>query len=427
MISRPDYLNQLISWKDKNDFIKIISGVRRCGKSTLFQLFQDHLKKGGVSDTQIININLERAEFSELMDWKKLHDHVKSTVLPDKMNYVFLDEVQMVPEFQKAINSLRLEKNIDLYLTGSNAYMYSQKLSTLLSGRYIEIKMFPLSFKEFVSAFNPSKFLTPILFDIFREYGGFPDIAKLIDIEYQEKDIAPGAKILDSVRVKTSEIQIYLDSLYNTIVAKDISLRTGIDNVSEINRIVKFLFSNVSHPTSFNNIANVVNSEFKFFPTDKNVYVSKVQKIVDALLESFLFYKCDQQQLKGKELLRADSKYYGVDSGLRYYMLGGNKTIDGGHVLENIVYLELLRRGNRVYTGRVRDKEVDFVTEKGDNTMYYQVALSVDSEETLKRELASLEKIEDNFEKTILTLGVIPQKSYRGIKIINVVDWLLGE
>ncbi|MDR1361286.1 MAG: ATP-binding protein [Rickettsiales bacterium] len=422
MINRPEYLAQLEQWKDKSDFIKIISGVRRCGKSTLFALFQDNLKKSGVKDNQIININFENADFTELLDWKKLHDFIKSKVLKSKMNYVFLDEIQMVPEFQRAVNSLRLLKNIDLYLTGSNAYMYSQKLSTLLSGRYMEIKMFPLSFREFASGFEHKDFWKNALFDIYREYGGFPDIAKLIKAEPTAKNGLPGG-----LNVPNTEIQKYLDSLYNTIVAKDISLRTGIDSISEINRIVKFLFSNVGNETSFNNIMNSVNTEFKFLPNDKNLYVSKIQKIVDALKESFLFYQCDRQQLKGRELLRTNSKYYAVDTGLRYYMLGGNKTIDGGHILENMVYLELLRRGYRVFSGRVgNDKEVDFVCEKADSTEYYQVALSVDSERTLLRELSSLEQVPDNFPKTILTLGVIPQNSYKGIKIVNAIDWLLS-
>jgi len=416
VINRPEYLEQLLKWQDKTDFIKIVSGVRRCVKSTLFELFQDHLKKNGISDAQIININFERAEFSELLDWKKLHDNIKSRVLPKKMNYVFLDEIQMVPEFQKAVNSLRLEKNIDLYLTGSNAYMYSQKLSTLLSGRYIEIKMFPLSFKEFKSYFADSALTKNDLFDMYREYGSFPDITKFVKTEIKTQFSAD-----------VPEIYQYLDSLYSTIVAKDISLRTGIDSISEINRIVRFMFSNIGNETSFNNIMNSVNTEFKFLPTDKNVYVSKVQKIVDALKESFLFYQCDRQQLKGKELLRTNSKYYAVDTGLRYYMLGGNKTIDGGHILENIVYLELLRRGYRVSSGRIgNDKEVDFVCEKVGETEYYQVSLSLDSEETLLRELNSLEQINDNFPKTILTLGTLPQKSYKGIKIVSVIDWLLG-
>lgn len=413
MLIRQGSLKQLIKLRDKSDFIKIVSGVRRCGKSTLFKLYQDYLKKDGVKNEQIISINMEQAEFSELLDWKKLHDYIKSRILPNQINYVFLDEIQMVPEFQKAVNSLRLDDNIDIYITGSNAYMYSQKLSTLLSGRYIEIKMFPLSFKEFRSAF--SYIQTNTLFDIYREFGGFPDVLRFISADFME----------ERTTANYSEIQLYLDSLYNTIVAKDISLRTGIDNVSEINRIVKFLLSSIGSEISFNNIMNAVNNEFKFTRNDKNVYVSKVQKIVDALLESFLFYQCDRQQLKGRELLRTNSKYYAVDIGLRYYMLGGNKTIDGGHILENIVYLELLRRGFRVYTGKIGDKEVDFVAEKFDTTAYYQVALSVESEDTLKRELDSLEKIDDNFEKTILTMGIIPQKSYKGIKIVNVIDWLL--
>jgi predicted AAA+ superfamily ATPase len=375
-------------------------------------MYQEKLKEMNVSPPQIININFERAEFSELLDWKKLHDYIDSAVLPEKMNYVFLDEVQMVPEFQKAINSLRLKKNIDMYITGSNAYLYSQKISTLLSGRYIEIKMFPFSFREFYSAFD--KIDKETAFDMYREFGGFPDIANFIM-----------QKNADMKTLPESQMQLYFDGLYNSIIAKDISLRTGIDTVLEINRVVKFLFSNIGNETSFNNIMNSVNTNFKFSSMDKNVYVSKIQKIVDALLESFLFYQCDRQQLKGRELLRATPKYYSVDIGLRYHILGGNKTIDGGYMLENIVYVELLRRGFRVCTGKIDMKEVDFVAEKSNSTEYFQVSLDISSEETFKRELVSLESIEDNFDKTILTLGKVLQKSYKGIKIFNVIDWLL--
>jgi len=426
MVDRPAYLEKLIKWKDKSDFIKIVSGVRRCGKSTLLLLFREHLKKNMVAESQIISINLEMAEYSELLRWEKLHDYVKARVLPDRMNYVLIDEIQMADEFQRAVNSLRLEKNIDLYLTGSNAYMYSQKLSTLLSGRYIEVKMFPLSFKEFASSFDAERggLRYDFLFDVYREYGGFPDIAKLLAAEFKENPRS-AAFPFPNAAGGLSEAGLYLDSLYNTVIVKDISLRTGIDSVSEINRIVRFLFSNIGSETSFNGIMNSVNSEFKFTARDKNIYVSKVQKITDALLESFLFYQCGRRQLKGKELLRTNSKYYAVDTGLRYYTLGGNKAIDGGHILENIVYIELLRRGFRVYTGKVNAKEVDFVAERADTTEYYQAALSVQSEETLRRELEPLERIDDNFEKTILTLGIIPQKSYKGIKIVDTADWLL--
>ena len=415
MINRPEYLNKLIEWENKTDFIKVVTGVRRCGKSTLFELFQDHLKKDGISEDQIININFERADFANLLDWQELHNYVKSKALPDKMNYLFLDEVQMVPDFQKAVNSLRLEKNIDIYITGSNAYMYSQKISTLLSGRSVEIKMFPLSFKEFLSAFDTGILPPQVFFDIYRQFGGFPDVAKAI----------VGASKTNDITVPDSEIFLYMDSLYNTVVAKDISLRTGIDSISDINRIVRYLFSNIGNKTSFNKIMNAVNTEFKFNKTDKNLYVSKIQKIVDALKESFLFYACDRQMLKGRELLRTESKYYAVDTGLRYFMLGGDRNIDGGHVLENIVYIELLRRGYRVSTGRVDDLEVDFVAEKANNTEYFQVSLSLDSEKTFEREMKSLEKIQDNYEKTVLVFAPTMQSSYKGIKIINVVDWLL--
>ena len=415
MINRPEYLKKLLIWKDKTDVIKVISGVRRCGKSTLFKLFQEKLAADGVPESQIININFERAEFAHLLDWTKMNAYIESLTRDNKTYYVFLDEVQMVPDFQNAVNSLRLQGNIDMYITGSNAYMYSQKIATLLAGRSIEIKMFPLSFLEFKSAFYDKQLSPDELFDLYRQFGGFPDVARTLAANNQTPTVP------DDV------LFMYFDSLYNTVVAKDISLRTGIASVSEITRIVKFLFSNLGNKTSFNNIMNVVNTEFNFTKTDKNVYVRKVQQIVDALKESFLFYQCDRQSLKGKELLRTETKYYAVDTGLRYFMLGGNKDIDGGHILENIVYLELLRRGYRVTSGKVDEMEVDFVAEKGDDTKYFQVSLSLDSEETFKREVKPLEMIPDNYEKTILVFNPSIQKSYKGIKIIKASDWLTTE
>jgi len=425
MINRPSFLNILTKWKDKTDFIKIITGVRRCGKSTIFNLFQQKLKKEKINDEQIININFEKASNLNLLNWENLNNYIIKNITPKKMNYVFLDEIQMVPNFQKAVSSLRLEKNIDLYLTGSNAYMYSQKLSTLLSGRFVEIKMFPLSFKEFVSAFD-IKISKIALFDIYREFGGFPDILKFLNINEE-----------GNVDISEQEMEMYLDGVYNTVVAKDISLKTGIDSVEEINKIVNFLFGNIGNETSFNNVMNVINNEYKFNHDDKNLYVSKIQKIIYALKESFLFYQCNKHNLKGKNLLRNNCKYYAGDIGFRKVIFGGNKSIDAGHILENIVYLELLRRGYKVYTGKIEtfvkkgDKkekvilEVDFVAEKLNDTKYFQVALSVETEETFKREIKPLEKIKDNFEKTVLIFGNTIQKSYKGIKIVNVIDWLL--
>ena len=414
MINRPEYLAKLLAWKDKTNFAKVISGVRRCGKSTLFKLFQEKLADEGVSESQIININFEMAKFEQLLDWKKLNDYVESLTKDDKIYYLFLDEVQMVPDFQEAVNNLRLKGNVDIYITGSNAYLYSKKIATLLAGRSIEIKMYPLSFQEFRTAFYDKRLPEDLVFDLYRQFGGFPDVANTL----LEQDWSQGVSIPDDL------LFMYFDSLYNTVVARDISLRTGIDNVSEITRVVKFLFDNIGKKTSFTNIMNVVNDEFKFTSKDKNVYVRKVQMIVDALKESFLFYQCDRQLLQGKDLLRTETKYYTVDTGLRYFMLGGDKTVDGGHILENIVYLELLRRGYRVTSGKVGELEVDFVAEKGNNTTYFQVTLSLNDEKTFKRELTPLEKIPDNYEKVVLVFTPTMQTSYKGIKIVKVTDWL---
>lgn len=438
MINRPEYLNDLIRWKDKDDMIKVVTGVRRCGKSTLFQLFQEYLKKEGVSDKQILNINLEMADNAPLLNWQKLHDYIEEHTIKDKMNYVFLDEIQMVEEYQRAVNSLRLKKNIDLYITGSNAYMFSQKLTTLLSGRYIEIKMLPLSFKEYMSVFpNLDESSYDKKFNDYVSYGSFPQIMNfykkettpLTSFPSGPKEVEPGKYAFSSVQNKLDEHawHNYLDSLYNTIIVKDIMTRQGIQELSKLNRVIKFMFDNIGSETSLNNISNVLNNDLKLDPKESKIHVQTIEKYIDGLLDGYIFYKVLPSYLKGKSRLRSNAKYYAVDVGLKYFLLGGTSTQDAGHILENIVYLELKRRGYDVEAGKVGDMEVDFVAKlPGGKVEYYQVAQSVQSEEVLARELKSLQSLKDSYPKYILSRDY-NNSNYNGIQHLNVLNWLMDK
>ena len=411
MINRPEYLDTLIRWKNHDDMIKVVTGVRRCGKSTLFLLFQDYLKKNGVSEKQILGINLELAENAKFLDWRVLYDYVKEQALTDKMNYVFLDEIQMVPQYQRAVNGLRLRKNIDVYVTGSNAYMFSQKLTTLLSGRYIEIQMLPLSFKEYMSAFPGADENSPDKqFNDYVTRGSFPQTLNFYNAENE----------FDQLMWNN-----YMDSLYNTIIVKDIMARQGIQEISKLNRVIKFMFGNIGSETSLTNISNVINNDLKLKPAESKIHVQTIEKYLDALLDGYVFYKASPAYLKGKAMLRSNAKYYASDAGLRYFLLGGGLREDAGHILENIVYLELKRRGYNLQFGKVGGEEVDFVAaQPGGRVEYYQVAQSVLSEETLNRELAPLQAIKDNYPKYLLTRDY-NNTNYQGIRHINVLQWLL--
>ena len=395
MLNRPLYINKLISLKDKR-LIKIVTGIRRCGKSALFRLFQEYLLQNGVGKEQIQSINFEENDNEDLQDYKLLYKHIKEHLVADKMNYVFLDEVQNVGKFQKTVDSLYIQPNVDLYITGSNAYLLSGELATLLSGRYIEIKMLPLSFKEYSSAFeNISK---SDLFPNYIRYSSFP-----YALELQEDE---------------SNIYQYLDGLYNTIIIKDIAMRKKMTDTSQLQRIVKFMADNIGNLVSIKKISDTMKSD------GQDVAPHTVEGYLNALKESFIFYSASRYDIKGKEYLKTGEKYYLADVGLRYMLLG-NKSQDYGHILENIVYLELLRRGYQVYVGKVGTKEVDFIALKGTNVEYYQVSLSVLDENTLKRELEPLEKISDHNPKYLLSLDALPVSSHNGIKQINALDWLL--
>ena len=398
MIERTQYLEELKRWKDK-DLIKVITGIRRCGKSTLFQLFIDYLKSTGISNEQIISINLEDADYN-FEDYKQLYDYIKEKIDSKKKYYVFLDEVQNVPMFQKAVDSLYIKKNVDVYITGSNAYLLSGELATLLSGRYIEIKMLPLSFKEYVSAFDDNNYQQ--LFLNYMKNGGMPGNISIL-------------------KSNPNDLDKYLDGIFSTIVYKDIMARNNINDKMLLESVLKFIFDSIGSPISTKKISDTLTS--KGMSTSNHT----VEKYITAFVESFLIYKAERFDVKGKNLLARDYKYYVVDQGLRSYLLGKKADSDMGHILENIVYLELLRRGYRVYVGKVDDLEVDFVAESRDGLKYFQVALTVRDEKVLQRELRSLQKTGDHYPKYLLTLDMDLESDYDGITKINIVDWLLQD
>ena len=398
MINREEYLNELIRWKDK-DLIKVVTGIRRCGKSTLFDLFIDYLKMSGVKSNQIIHINLEDADY-DFKDYKELYHFINDKIVSEDNFYVFLDEVQNVPGFQRAVDSLYIKKNVDVYITGSNAYLLSGELATLLSGRYIEIKMLPLSFKEYISAFDNNNYQQ--LFLDYMRNGGMPGNINIL-------------------KSNVNDLDKYLDGIFSTIVYKDIMARNNITDKLLLESVIKYIFDSIGSPISIKKISDTL--------TSKGISTSNhtVENYITALLESFLIYKAERLDVKGKNLLARDYKYYVVDSGLRSYLLGKKADSDMGHILENIVYLELLRRGYKVYVGKVDDLEVDFVAENRDGLRYYQVALTVRDEKVLERELRSLQKTGDHYPKTLLTLDMDLETDYDGIRKVNVVDWLLSD
>ena len=399
MIERKEYLDQLIRFKDK-DLIKVVTGIRRCGKSTLFELFINYLKENGIKNDQIITLNLEDADYN-FDNYKELYDYVNKKVDSEKQYYVFLDEVQNVPMFQKAVDSLYIKKNVDVYITGSNAYLLSGELATLLSGRYVEIKMLPLSFREYLSAFD----LT-----VKSKYEYF--------LDYMRNGGMPGN--IPIIQDNPNDLDTYLEGIFTTVVYKDIIARNNITDRMLLESVLRFMFDSIGSPISTKKISDTL--------TSKGISTSNhtVENYISAFLDSFLIYKAERFDVKGKNILARDYKYYVVDQGLRSYLLGKKADSDMGHILENIVYLELLRRGYKVYVGKVDDLEVDFVCENRDGLRYYQVALSVRDDAVLERELKSLQKTGDHYPKCLLTLDMDLETDYDGISKINVIDWLLN-
>ena len=399
MIERVRYLELLKGFKDK-DLIKAVTGVRGCGKSTLFDLFIDYLKKMGVKDEQIIKINLEDPDYN-FVNYKDFYDFVNKKITKDKKYYVFLDEVQTVPLFQKAVDGLYIKKNVDVYITGSNAYLLSGELATLLSGRYVEIKMLPLSFKEYLSNFDNKEKSRYEYFLDYMKIGGMPGNLSII-------------------RDDANRLDMYLEGIFTTVVYKDIMARNNISDKMLIESILKFIFDSIGSPISTKRISDTLTS--KGLSTSNHT----VENYISAFLDSYLIYKAERFDVKGKNLLARDYKYYVVDQGLRSYLLGKRADSDMGHILENIVYLELLRRGYTVYVGKVDDLEIDFVAQNRDGLRYYQVALSVRDERVLERELRSLQRTGDHYPKYLLTLDMDLKADYEGITKISVVDWLLN-
>lgn len=397
MIQRNEYLENLISFKDKQ-LIKVITGIRRCGKSTLFELYQDYLLSHEVEHAQISAYNLEAGEYADITDSKALFNLVNTHLVADKMNYIFLDEVQRVPDFQKAVDALFIKKNCDVYITGSNAFLLSGELATLLSGRYVEIKMLPLSFKEYVSARSDNT-NEERLYQDYIHNSSFPYALEL---------------------KKTKDIRQYLEGIYDSIVLKDIITRKRIYELDMLKSVVRFLFDNIGNLFSTKKIADTMTS------AGRKITVHTVENYLESLTESFVFYKVGRYDVKGKQYLKTGDKYYAADIGLRYSVLGSKKA-DDGHILENIVYLELLRRGYEVFIGKVGNNEVDFIAINDEGEEYYQVAYTVKDADgkTLERELAPLDSIKDHNPKYLLTMDYGPTISHNGIKQLYVLDWLL--
>ena len=405
MVQRKEYLDQLINWKDEQ-VIKVVTGIRRCGKSTLLLQFQQWLKENGVTDEQIVSVNFEELEYEELLDYKKLYQYLKERLVSGKTTYIFLDEIQKVSSFEKVVDSLYVKPNVDLYITGSNAYMLSGDLATLLTGRYVEIKMLPLSFGEFLSmtGLEPEQ--------------GFPEYLR-----------SGGMPYIATMNRTDEKVSTYLEGIYNTVIVKDIEDRQArkesdpskrkITDIALLKTIAKYLASVIGNPVSVRSITDyLISNGRKISPNTVNDYV-------EALTESFIFYPAERFDIVGKQLLKANRKMYIVDLGLRNHILP-RRSYDLGFSLENMVYFELLRRGYRVTIGRVGNTEVDFVAEKQCAYEYFQVTADMTAKETFDREIRPLENIRDNYEKTILTMDRLTPGNYNGIQVRYLLDWLIG-
>lgn len=406
MVQRKEYLEKLIEWKD-DDVIKVVTGIRRCGKSTLLMQYQDYLKSIGIEENQIITVNFEELEYEELCDYKKLYAYIKDRLVADKITYIFLDEIQKVPSFEKVVDSLYVKPNIDIYITGSNAYMLSGDLATLLTGRYVEISMLPLSFSEYMQLSDKDK---ESAFADYIKYGGLPFVATMDRTD--------------------DKVDTYLEGIYNTVIVKDIedrqkrqesnSDKRKINDIPLLKTIAKYLSSVIGSPVSLRGITNYLVS------SGRKISANTVSNYVDALIESFIFYPAERFDIVGKQLLKANKKYYMVDLGIRNHILP-RKYYDLGFLVENIVFFELLRRGCKVTIGKYQENEVDFVAEKRGEFTYIQVTADMVSESTFDREMKPLYAIQDNYEKIVLTLDKLTVGNYDGIKVVNVIDWLLNK
>ncbi len=406
MVERTEYLELIKSWRNEK-VIKIITGIRRCGKSTLLEQYRDYLLSVGVSDEQIVFINFEDLDFEELLDYKKLYSYLTGRLAKDRFTYIFLDEIQKVAEFEKVVDSLYIKDNVDIYITGSNSYLLSGELATLLSGRYVEISMLPLSFAEFCKQKNSESSVDELFAEYMRD-GGMPYVA-----------------LMDKTKEK---VDMYLEGIYNTVIVKDIEDRQKrreqdankrkITDIALLKNIAKFLAGSVGSPISVKSISDYIVS------SGRKVSDNTVSDYIEALEESYIFYPAERYDILGKQTLKMNQKLYIVDLGIRRHLLS-RKNYDLGFSLENVVFLELLRRGYKVNVGKVGATEVDFVAQKDGKVHYYQVTASLADEKTFEREITPLRNISDNYPKTILTLDRFTLGDYEGIEVVNAVDWLL--
>ena len=404
MVIRKEYLSRLLAWKNEQ-VIKVVTGIRRCGKSTLLKQFQEHLLEEGVSQEQIISINFEDLDYEDLLDYKALYAYIKERLCPDKMTYIFLDEIQKVDSFQKAVDSLFIKENTDIYITGSNAYLLSGDLATLLTGRCVEISMLPLSFAEYLECTHET---SEQALASYMKFGGFPYLTQMENT--------------------ADKVDTYLEGIYNTVVVKDIEDRQlrknpdpnkrKITDITLLKTIARYLASVVGSPVSVKSVSDYLVS------SGRKVSPNTVDDYMEALQESFIFYPVERFDINGKQLLKVNRKWYIVDLGLRNHILP-KKRYDLGFSLENIVFFELLRRGFKVNVGKNGDAEVDFVAQKQGVLHYYQVTADMTNEDTFDREIRPLQSIKDNYEKIILTMDHMTPGDYEGIKVVPLLDWLL--
>ena len=404
MVIRKAYLEQLKSWKDEM-VVKVVTGIRRCGKSTLLMQYQDYLRENGVAENQIISINFEELEYEHLLDYRALYGYIKERLCADKMTYIFLDEIQKVPDFLKVVDSLYVKKNTDVYITGSNAYMLSGDLATLLTGRYVEISMLPLSFKEYL--------------DI---TGGNPETAFA---DYMRNGALPYIAVMDKTQEK---VDTYLEGIYNTVIVKDIEERQSrkesdpgkrkVNDIALLKSIARFLASSIGSPISIKSVTDYLIS------SGRRVSSNTVSDYMEALAESYVFYPAERFDVVGKQLLKSNKKWYMVDLGLRNHILP-RRNYDLGFSIENIVFFELLHRGYQVNIGKYENAEIDFVAQKQGVLTYFQVTADMTAQPTFDREMSSFYRMKDNYEKIVLTLDRFTLGNYEGIKVINVLDWLM--
>ena len=404
-INRPQYLEKLISYKDK-DVVKIVTGIRRCGKSTLLDLFVDYLISENVPKENIIHINLESLKYKKILHFETFYEYISERITPGGKMYLIFDELQAVTHWEKAIESFRLDFDVDIYITGSNAYLLSNEFSTLLSGRYVEIRMLPLSFKEFLSFYT------------------FEDTVS-IDDRFQKYLQIGGMPILKQFDFNISQINETLDGIYSTVILRDVLERNDKSNGYLLKKLVLFLSDNIGSINSSNSISNTLSSEGMIHSKDKkNLSNKTINKYIDMLSKAFIFYTAERYDIKGKQLLKTLNKNYICDIGFRNMLLG-YRDVDRGHILENIVFLELLRRDYRVYIGKVGDTEIDFIAEKPNEKIYIQVTESMLSEVVRDRELRPLKLINDNYEKIVISMDRNYITDDEGIKLINIIDFLL--